>query len=654
MSVRTSSVRIRKASIMIVQSAPPLLPLSLAAQPAVYGPLPAVAHIECGLSNRPNATPDHFHPRPRPAHDLTTDHAGLVVLGKYAQQLGLIERLQTVPLAQRTRTHTPQAKLIQFFVGILAGLDYLQDFNLAPQPLVTDPAVAASWQQDTFAHYSGVSRTLAAADDATLTAVQRVLQEVSRPFIEREVLALVCAGHPLVIDVDLTGRPVSPTSTTYPDADFGWMDDAVAKGYQAAITTLSGGPSGRLVLSSQRYPGRTKSAECLRAAVRQMEQVLGLHPRRRPDLVRQRLAALAPQLQQRQAVVDKARQRLEHLHLTAERVEAELGQVRGTAADREARGSISRAPLDRPPHVGQWRLSRLQQQAERLPAQVQAAVDWCQKQEAHLRGLQEQAQQLATRLVELERDNAALVTPVRVLLRVDAGFSTGDNLAWLIEAGYGVVTKAHSGHTTTRLRRTVRLNAVWTVVGGNADAVHLPAQHLNDCPYAVEVLLVRYQLPAGQRWTALLYYDETPPPTCLSLWFDLYNARQIMEAGIKEQKAVFTMRRPLVRSRVGLQLQELFSVFAANFVRWAAQWAREQAVQQATRRLQQALTETKTLVRVVGRTRARLIQRDGGCALVFDMEGPFAGSVLVFAGQVAYQEVLPLFRAGGSVPDEVT
>jgi hypothetical protein len=125
-----------------------------------------------------------------------------------------------------------------------------------------------------------------------------------------------------------------------------------------------------------------------------------------------------------------------------------------------------------------------------------------------------------------------------------------------------------------------------------------------------------------------------------------------MEAGIKEQKGVFTMRRPLVRSRFGLQLQEQFSVFAANFVRWAAHWAREQVVVEG-RRLQQALTETKTLVRVVGQTRARLLRRGGGCALVFDAAGPFAGAVLVFAGQVAYQEVLPLFRSGGHVLAEV-
>ena len=84
------------------------------------------------------------------------------------------------------------------------------------------------------------------------------------------------------------------------------------------------------------------------------------------------------------------------------------------------------------------------------------------------------------------------------------------------------------------------------------------------------------------------------------------------------------MRRPLVRSRFGLQLQEQLSVFAANLVRWAAEWVREQVVVEGAR-LQQALKETKTLVRVVGQTRARLLQSGGGSALVFDEQGPFAG-----------------------------
>jgi hypothetical protein len=239
-------------------------------------------------------------------------------------------------------------------------------------------------------------------------------------------------------------------------------------------------------------------------------------------------------------------------------------------------------------------------------------------------------------------------------LRVDAGFSTGEHLAWLIEAGYDVVSQVQSGQTTTRLQRTVRLDARWSAVGGTAEAARLPAQQLADCPYAVEVLLVRSQVPSGPRSTALIYDGETPPAADLKRWFKVYTARQMMEAGIKEQTGVFTLRRPLVRSPIGLELQEQFSLFAANFVRWTAQWAREQVVRQATRGLQEAWGETKTLVRVVGQTRARLVQMPEGRALVFDADGPFAGSVVVFVGQVAYQEVLPLFRSSGYMLSEVT
>lgn len=182
MSVHTSSVRIRKDSAMIVRPVPVPLACStpLPAHNSTPHAAPAGWAVPHGADHTPHcvsrcpvpdpllATSPFTAQVPLPARapflDVPTDHAGLVVLGKYAQHLGLIARLQTVPVPQRSRTYTPQTKLIQFFVGILAGLDYLQDFNLAPHPLVTDQAVLASWQQDAFAHYSGVSRTLAAAD----------------------------------------------------------------------------------------------------------------------------------------------------------------------------------------------------------------------------------------------------------------------------------------------------------------------------------------------------------------------------------------------------------------------------------------------------------------------------------------------------------
>lgn len=68
---------------------------------------------------------------------IVTDHALLVLLGKFAQHLGLVRLLEAVPIPQKTRDHRPQTKLIQFLIGILAGLDYLQDFNLRQRGLRT-------------------------------------------------------------------------------------------------------------------------------------------------------------------------------------------------------------------------------------------------------------------------------------------------------------------------------------------------------------------------------------------------------------------------------------------------------------------------------------------------------------------------------------
>jgi hypothetical protein len=57
---------------------------------------------------------------------VVTDHALLVVLGQFAQHVGLIPLLEVVPLAQKKVNHAPQTKLIAFLVGILAGIDQLQ------------------------------------------------------------------------------------------------------------------------------------------------------------------------------------------------------------------------------------------------------------------------------------------------------------------------------------------------------------------------------------------------------------------------------------------------------------------------------------------------------------------------------------------------
>jgi hypothetical protein len=579
------------------------------------------------------------------AVDASTDHALLVLLGEYARHLGLIERLQGVPIDQRRGDYTPQSKLIEFLVAILAGLEHLEDLNQASDPLVKDQAVIASWGQTSFAHYSGVSRTLDAAGEDTMSGVMEVLETISQPFIDAEVMTLARRGQAVALDVDLTGRKISSTSTTYEGAGFGYMDGEIANGFQAAITSLTGGPCGRLLLSSQRYSGPAQSAECLQAAVQKMEQVLGLHPRRRTEQVQQRLYTLATSQARLQASLDaeRAHQRdlFDALQVARQEEARQQAEVERLSAEFQARGWVER------PHSklaqARQRVVSAHKRHSRAGRALRATAARLTKWEQALAEGQAQQTHLLDWLAQLESENATLLHPLTCVLRVDAGFSTDDNLTWLIEMGYVVYTKAHNGQTTAKLCRQLPATVTWQRVGRNAEAVYLPQQRIAECPYDLEALLVRYHIPTGLLYTTLLYYGDRPPPPVLKDWFSGYNARQTIEAGIKEGKGVFRLRHPLVRSPFGMLIQEQFSLFAANFVRWAAQWV-QQLVRQANHMLKEALTEVKTLVQDVAHCRARLVHNVLGRVLIFDEHGPYAGALLLLSGQVAFQHVLPFCK----------
>jgi hypothetical protein len=89
-----------------------------------------------------------------------THRAMLVAWGEFAQSIGLILAVESVPLHQKTVTHRPQTKILEFFVAILAGLEHLKDLSRSAHPIDQDQAVAKAWLQPGWADYSGVSRTL--------------------------------------------------------------------------------------------------------------------------------------------------------------------------------------------------------------------------------------------------------------------------------------------------------------------------------------------------------------------------------------------------------------------------------------------------------------------------------------------------------------
>jgi len=223
-----------------------------------------------------------------PAAALTS-HAMLVLWGFFAQRIGLVETLGGIPSPQRRREYAPQTKLVEFLVSVLAGCAYLQDISRAPHPLDQDSAVAQAWGQEGWADYSGISRTLKACTEETVAAVKEALEVVSRPFIEREVMLALLEQEVLVYDGDLTGRPVSSTSTTYPGAAFGWMSDAVQLGYQAALVSLHSPTYGRLWLSVEQHPGDTVSSSQAEALVQAAEARTEARPWRRTDLLAERI-----------------------------------------------------------------------------------------------------------------------------------------------------------------------------------------------------------------------------------------------------------------------------------------------------------------------------------------------------------------------------
>jgi len=205
---------------------------------------------------------------------MFTQHALMVAWGEFAYEIGLIPKIMRVPIPQKSVVHTPQAKVLTFLMGTLTGITHLKELNDGPHPLAHDWPAIRAWGLDSLAHYSGVSRTLAACDKPTPAAITQVLHEVEQPFLDQEVELLLEEMQVLLLDLDLTHRQVSNTSITYPDAQFGWQDDKVGLGYDAALVTLTSLTYGRLFLSGFHHPRNTMSLPRLQKMVYAAEKRL--------------------------------------------------------------------------------------------------------------------------------------------------------------------------------------------------------------------------------------------------------------------------------------------------------------------------------------------------------------------------------------------
>jgi hypothetical protein len=579
------------------------------------------------------------------AQSSRTEHAWLVLLGEYARQLGLTQALNAVPLQQKVRTHRPQTKVIEFLVAILAGLPHLEDISRDGHPLDQDEAVALAWQQAAWADYSGVSRTLQGLSMSEAQAIGAVLDRFSQPFIDEAVVAAMRTQGRLVYDGDLTGRPVSDTSTTYPGVAYGHMDDAVHLGYQAAVVSLESPSDQRLWLSVQPHPGNTVSCTQVAAMVAAAEQRTCVRPLRRTELLNQRLLTVTEQrlkaegrLKQRQTALAKAQVRRQHrLH------ELAAAQVTVTQLAEAPR------PRQRPERPysqlaqAQARVATKQRQADRQQHVVAEAQRRVSRQRELVATVCSLEQTLQLRLQHFLAENATNLAPVQAVFRLDAGFGTWDNIALLIEMGYEVYTKPHQHQDCDPGKYGCTANTFWLPVGSNAEMVAWPDQQLKACPYPLDVAVERFYTGKTIRHSILVHFGQDCVTEDLPAWFAIYNQRQTIEAGIKEGKAVFQMHHLKVRSAPALWLQEQFAAFAANFVRWADRWLDSDCRQWPDDWATHVIASLKTQVQVAAQTPAFVDWLADGCLLTFTAESPFAG-YSIQSGTCAFQLCLPLFK----------
>ncbi|MBM3182341.1 MAG: hypothetical protein FJZ86_18645 [Chloroflexi bacterium] len=226
---------------------------------------------------------------------------------------------------------------------------------------------------------------------------------------------------------------------------------------------------------------------------------------------------------------------------------------------------------------------------------------------------------------------------MKACFRLDAGFGTYDNIALLIEMGYEVYVKLHNHKITEMLRQKNSPDTVWTRVGDNAEMVAWSGLELQHCPYPLDVALERFYtgkthtVPASfrEKHSALAHFGDPPVTTNLRAWFNRYNARQTIEAGIKETKQVFYLNRLKVRSEPAIYLQEAMTIFAANFIRWATVWIEQHALP-SENSLPLNTMGVKKQVQVAANTSATVIHYSGGMLLMFSPAGVFAGKSLFF------------------------
>lgn len=209
---------------------------------------------------------------------LFSPHASLSALVAHLASRGIFQELRSgVQLAQKTVKDSPQDKLLDILLSLLAGAQSLVQLNTL---LRADPALQRAAGRQRCAEQSVAQQTLDAASPENVAQLQQVLTTLLRR--HSQVAHHSYRSAWLILDADLTGMPA------------GKRAEGSVKGYFSQARHRRGRQQGR-VLASQYgeiicdalSPGNTLLVQVLPQLIEQAEAVLGSTPfQRRRTIIR--------------------------------------------------------------------------------------------------------------------------------------------------------------------------------------------------------------------------------------------------------------------------------------------------------------------------------------------------------------------------------
>lgn len=109
---------------------------------------------------------------------VNTQFAPVAALSAYYQVQQVLKPLERVNIPMKQIDFSPTEKLIQVFLSILTGCEYLSVVNTRLRP---ERALAQVWRTDSFAHQATLSETLDGLTLTNLRQLEEAIEQICQP-----------------------------------------------------------------------------------------------------------------------------------------------------------------------------------------------------------------------------------------------------------------------------------------------------------------------------------------------------------------------------------------------------------------------------------------------------------------------------------------